>query len=408
MKYTMVAVVGFLLLGLVSCTRSEMEKEASSSREFTQEEYEALGKRIAKKINARSYDTLNRVLDLKYILEKISQRIASPELANEFSTPLAQQEFKKNFTWARQVALDVAQNHGQYEFVRFHRKKNVPHLLLRLTSDSGFDYHDYEVRTIADSLRFTDVYVYTSGEYISYTLQDVVTRIVTEQQQNKLSRTHHDLDDYRSKTVAMKQKIEEKDFAGALQVYNSFPALTRKSKALMLYKLNITSNMDMSLYQQTVSEYKKLFPNDPSLSMLSLNTYFAQGDYASTLQYLNKLDTIVGGDSYLNLFRSTLYYMMGEKDKAMGLIDAYIKAKPKDTNGYWKKFELYMLEEKNEDAIEVLNEIDRKTMYSRRMITYYVETKYPDFAVFSSFLDWKAKWIKRYQEKNSWKLPKKP
>ncbi len=392
----------YLVMALLwGCTTSEMEKEKSSTQKFENKDYEALGKRIAERLNKGKADTLEKYYDVEYTIEKVVAQVHNAEFTELLKRPKSQRELKEKLEFSNEIVGEIRKEYGHYEFLRVHPRQGVPHLLFRMTSSKGLRYHDYEVRVIDNKLRLTDMYVFMLGDYLSTQMSFAFISLLAQQKQLKTLSPELEAE---IKTIEqLDNAIERDDYTEAMSFYEALPKKTRKHKRFMSYKLMITAAAHDSLYQQTLDEYERLFPKDPSLYLLNIDKYMMQGDMKKLLWCINKLDATIGGDPYLDLYRGIVYALTDQPDKGMGLIDTYIKSNTKDPNGYWIRLQVHLLKGENEKAIEVLNQINRYTLLSRREITNKVETDFTDFAETLKFQDWKENWIAKHKERNRWK-----
>jgi biotin carboxyl carrier protein len=58
------------------------------------------------------------------------------------------------------------------------------------------------------------------------------------------------------------------------------------------------------------------YPNDSSVDLVSIDAFFLQEKYDMALAAVERLDTSVGGDPYLDSYRAGLHLKMGQKDLA--------------------------------------------------------------------------------------------
>lgn len=388
------------ILFLVGCTPSEVEKEKRSTREFTIQEYEAFGKRIAEKVNKRQKDTLDKLFNTDYLIEKISNQIKNKTYADAVRTRAFRNNFKKEVNFGNLIVDELKKKYGHYEFLHFHPRNGIPHLLFRMTSDRGLNYHDYEIRVVDDRLYITDMFIYMSGDYLSQTMNGTIQNLIS--QQKHLSVIEPEMQTQLENIRKLDEAINQDEYHKALEIYNALPKKTQKGKAFMNYKIIIASNTDSVLYQKTITEYEKLFPDDPSLYLMNIDKYILKGNMGKALWSVNKLDEIVS-DQYLDLQRGIIYCAMEKYEKGLELTDNYIRNNVKDPDGYWTRFQIYLMMDEPAKAIETLNEINRYTMFSRMLITEKVEVNYADFAESDAFMTWKENWINRHNERNKWR-----
>jgi hypothetical protein len=264
----------------------------------TRQEALDLAAKIERSVAAHNATFLNSMWDQ----QRFSQRVLA-EAHQRFNLSMAK-DARNALTeaqWGQKILSGVTG--GGYTLVHQYEKDGHQHLLFRLYDYSpAFNYHDYELVKTDNGVKVADAYIYYGGENLSRTVAQSLL-LVTD----KVS----DLTPDDQQKVYNLRKIDELINGGNLeeagQYYDKLPSDMKKQKLFQLIHLRITAKLGDSTYLAAINEYKSYFPRDPSLGVFMLDAYFMEKDYPSALGAVNRLDTAVQKDPFLDYYRGLIY-----------------------------------------------------------------------------------------------------
>jgi tetratricopeptide (TPR) repeat protein len=245
-------------------------------------------------------------IDLDSLLGLVRQQL--PDL----NDPEFMRGFRKGFletggTFGGQLASTAAM--GSYHLLREYAKDGCRHLLFREWGKNGLNYHDYALIKVRDSIKASDVFVYTVDENISTTIA-TMSASVAGVDIARLSETDRSL-------LKLSELRSQKAYAAAKQVYDQLDRHVQDSKAVQVIYIGICHHLSDSLYHQALEHFAVAFPDAPSVYLMMIDVYYVKKDYDKGLAAVNKLDSLLGKDAFLDLYRGNFYKKMGKKDEAL-------------------------------------------------------------------------------------------
>jgi hypothetical protein len=268
-----------------------------------QEAIELAG-RIERSVTAHNEALLNDIFDQK----RFAQRVLG-EAHQRFNFTLAK-EAQAAITeahWGHQV-VSAIRGGGSYALVHQYEKDGHQHLLFRLfEGSSAINYHDFELVKTDKGIKALDVYVYMSGEELSKTLAESLVLMT-----DKLADMTPDDQQKILHIRKINEMIEGGNAEEAGGYYDQLPGDMKKQKLFQLIHLRIAQKLGDTAYLAALNDYKTNFPQDPNLGLLMLDAYVMEKDYSSALGAINRLDTALHKDPFLDYYRGLIYKLMEE------------------------------------------------------------------------------------------------
>jgi hypothetical protein len=215
---------------------------------------------------------------------------------------------------------------GSYKLIQNRMIGKERRVKLRLIDAQGaFNYHDFIVEVIGNQTRAVDVDVLVSGEPLSATVGRLLLPLVAEQSKGVLERLKGRDADY----VTHMKKMREMNDAipsnprAALAIYRQLPVKMQQEKAVLINRIRAASTLEEPEYLAALEEFRKLFPNDVAVDVMSLDYFILRKKYPEALEALNRVEAREGADAYLNVMRANTLFLNEDIDRA---IDAALKA----------------------------------------------------------------------------------
>jgi tetratricopeptide (TPR) repeat protein len=232
---------------------------------------------------------------------------------------------------------------GTYQLVRQYEKDTRQHILFRLYGSDGVNYHDFELVKRNEEVKAADLYIYTSGENISKTLADALSRLSKDATNKDLART-----------TTIKELVDQGEYEKANEEFEKLPAEFRKEKAFQLIHVRMYSHFSNEKYIQALREYKSLFPRDPNMYLLMVDAYTLQKDYPKALESVDKLDSLIGKDPFQDYERGLIYKMMKDTANAQLCFQRLHAAMPGFTRGTIELVVSYLNTKQEDKAVQVI------------------------------------------------------
>src|SRR5688500_9805019 len=157
----------FLLLVSASCSVKE--------EPVTKEEAFSMSRAIDSSIRNKKPEYFNSLINETAFADKIAKvpgTKVSAQMRQGIKSALKQSDLGDNI-------IRAARANGTYELVKQYEKDKVQHLIFRLYSDEGLNYHDFELTKKGGKLAIADIFIYLSGEDLSKTMSDLFVSFTT-------------------------------------------------------------------------------------------------------------------------------------------------------------------------------------------------------------------------------------
>ncbi len=306
--YFVISALGFGL----GCSKGldATEKLAKPSAE----EAETYGKKLEGALNACDLKIMGQLLDLGAMASEgiRTSNIPKKQQANALQTLVT----TMNGEILTQLC-SMGEAGGLARFLRVRERQGITTTLLRLTSSEGINYIEVNIGKGKDGVVVgNDIYMFLTGASMTETLRTIF---------NALLQTGES-------TVSDFQRVNElltSNPAAGVQSAQSLPAKIRDTKIVQIGIVQAASNLDDKAYTEAISNYQRLFPNDPSVDLVSIDGLFLNKKYTQAIAAIDRLEKGVGGDPYLNQMRAGILIEQGTDTKrAVALAKLAVAAEP--------------------------------------------------------------------------------
>jgi tetratricopeptide (TPR) repeat protein len=291
----------------------------------SQKEALDLAGRIERSVTTGNEAFLNDIFEQKRfaqrVLDAAHQRF-NFTLAKEAQTAITEAR------WGHQV-VSAVRGGGSYALVHQYEKDGRQHLLFRLfEGSSAINYHDFELVKTDNGVKALDVYVYMSGEELSKTLAESLVLMT-----DKLADMTPDDQQKILHIRKINELIEGGNPEDAGGYYDQLPVDLKKQKLFQLIHLRIAQKLGDTAYLAALNEYKTDFPQDPNLGLLMLDAYVMEKDYSSALGAVNRLDTALHKDPFLDYYRGLIYKLMEDPTQSRICLEQLHNSMPRFGKG---------------------------------------------------------------------------
>ena len=305
-----------------------------NSTTVTEADAIGLARQIEEGINGGNSVSVSQLWDVETLVDR-----ATDPMEKIFPGPLdfsdAKQGFKSAFVpasldWAQQIA-DAIGLDGSFVFLRSRTYRGYRTALFRLihSESSGIDYHEMILDRVNGQVRIIDNFIYTEGETRTETIQRAFTLIVKLMKRDGITQTDQ------LNMLQLQNTYQLGDYHGVIRTYNQLPALMRNMKRIRIIYMTALLELDETQYLQAFEAFKRDFPNDNSIDLLSIDFFVIQENITNAIACVDRLDKSLGGDPYLDSTRTGIY-MAGENQvKAKEAADRYIQNSPSDIEAAW-------------------------------------------------------------------------
>lgn len=331
---------------------------------FSEKDYLNFAFDLQESINNKNAELFRKSFDMEAFLGKaLVLSYSSKELTDY------KREFSQGLSSSFNLGQSIIDNLGEvgfYSFLKYYTKNDEHHLLFRIYTDGGgINYHDFEVKRVRRAVKIIDCYVFMAGENMSESVRRAYTSAFNDVSTLDVAPLESVSKAYAIGTQTRKL-MQEKEFKKAQMLFNTIDSVNRKQKSLQLLHIQLSSALEEEVYVNAINEYEGLFPNDPSLNLVSIDGYFFKKNYSAVLDNIKKLEQQLPiKDPLLNLLRANCYYAMQKYDSAAMHFDFLVNDFAGYETFYWSSTESHYLAGHIEQALNVLDLIVEQLGYTK-------------------------------------------
>jgi hypothetical protein len=375
-----------------SSDRAVMPRPAISEAEARQ-----FGMKFA--LSAGDPQAIGKMTDFQAMLDTAMEGLdMSAKNKRDFSTGVLSSQ-EKPTSIAGQLSEAVT-NGGSCEMLRVHEVDHRRRVLIRLVRPNyeGTNYLDLVLaRHPNGQVRAVDIYVFVSGELISQTLRRGALMTMAQMPKGILDRLRGAEGEFVRNMTAF-GKMAEAAAGGrnreALSLYDGLPQTMKQDKNILLLRLRAAQGMDERTYAEAMEDFRRYYPNDPSVDLISIDYYILKKQYVKALEMVDRLDRSVGGDPYLNVLRAGIHLDAGNFAAARQAARQAAEAMPERSDGPMALLSISLAEKNHAETLRLLHVLEKD--YG---MTFKDLTTVPEYAEFVKS-PYHAQWVKAHRNRS--------
>ncbi|MFN0252999.1 MAG: hypothetical protein ACKV2T_39360 [Kofleriaceae bacterium] len=266
-------------------------------------------------------------------------------------------------------------------FVGVVQKDGINRPRIRTIVRGGVNFLDVlVVREPDKSLKLMDVYSLRNGEEMSGLLS-LVGKLISHGE--AAARAYIDAT----------QQHGAGNYAEAKASFMKIPAEVRtKVKAIALQGLTIDVQQPAEVYLASIEEFRKNFPNDPSVNLVEIDAHSLKNDFPKLVATLDSLLARTNNDPYVLIMRARAHQRAEAFDKATADAMAAVTAEPEmmRSDGGDLLVDLAVAQKKYADAVGYLDKMLNETFTKDAIGKALAEDKmYAGFRASKEFKAWR-------------------
>ena len=327
--------ISFLCLALSGCSETApapaaaelkpIQSDSLAQATFTdvsKEQAEEFGKKLQSAIENGDAEAASKFILLDRVLDRIDLKLNLPKVLRD---ELRKAFDKKNpFTVTFKQVIESNSQGAAYKLVRTAVRGDEMHAIFRLTDpNQGMNYHDLRLVMDDGTVKADQIFIAATGESFTDSLINIIGPAVRAQQSalgrlsGEAARKAKEVDKQGKMAVAAQTGNAEE----ALAIYETMPTEIKKTKLVQFSRVMASQTQSEEKYLAAMTEYANLFPNDPSVALMSFDKAVLNEDIDALKKCFATLNTWTGGDNYLNLMTSALAATWGHTDYAKQLYE---------------------------------------------------------------------------------------
>jgi hypothetical protein len=357
MRPTLTALVAAFVLLIASCKEKEQPVTAQEALAF------------AKKIDSA---VANK--DLHFFATFLNEDAFARKVVDqgvEGSVKVIRESLKngmKRADFGREIIAET-ESGGKYVLFRHYEKDGKHRLLYRLYG-GGLNYHDFELIKTGGKVLVSDIYVYVSGENFSTSMANFISNMI------------RDGGDTRAATAmpAIAQLVHEGKYEEAKKKFDKLPEIVKDQKLAQVYYLTISAKLDEEEYEKFLKKFELRFRHEPSMYLSLIDAYVFRKEFDRALDAVNKIDSMVGKDPFLDYYRYIFYYNMNKMPEAKQSLEKLYKAMPDFGQGVLELIVTYITDKEYDKARQLVIAYRENDDFDQDALEENLD-RFPDFHI---------------------------
>jgi len=368
------------------------ESFAAHGGKPSEEEAKQFALKLEKAVAAGNLAGANALVDWDTLLDFATDTTEGSSQFRDGFIKGAKQKIQTPASFMGQVSSLPAQG-GAYKFIRCRDQDGQLHVLFRLlTAEGAVNYHDLVVLKYPDGVRAADIYTAGCGELLSQSMRHLYLSVLAADKPSFLSKENsHDVDlaKHMNKLQEMGDAVlREHNPSRAIAIYDALPNTIKGEKVFLLLRMKaVQSSEDDAEYRKVLVDFQKYHPDDPCLDLISIDHYFLTKQFKKELAAIDHIDSVVGGDPYLNILRANTYFAQGKIDQALRFARKASEAEKDMKFAYETELGIAVSAKKFSDIARLLSILERD--FHDRVDTWLKNPSYAAFKASKEYAVWK-------------------
>jgi tetratricopeptide (TPR) repeat protein len=273
----------------------------------------------------------------------------------------------RNSEFDRGMYNTIGKN-GSFEKVKIYEKNGIQRIIFRIYGD-GLNYLDMELTKLENKVGIADMFIYMSGENISKTMAEFITRMTDNISEQKAEEAMEAFE-------GVKKLLAKGNFTQAKKEFDRLPMSIRNTRIADVIDIQITANLEEEKYLKAIGHFENKYANEPSIQLSMIDLYFAKKDYDKVLNSINVLDSLINKDSFLDYYRGLIYFAKGQNSQSIECYKRVVESNPKFAGPYEQLINYYVIKQEMENAKLYFSKYKTLPNADEGNITSY-ETLYP-------------------------------
>ena len=209
---------------------------------------------------------------------------------------------------------------------------------------------------------------------------------------SRLSGGHKEFSQHAATLKEMTEAIKQGQHARSLELYRNLPANLRQDKMVLLLRMTAAAAVDQGDYLAATDEYRRLFPGDSSIDLISIEGHCLKGEWDAAHEALDRIDVAVGGDPYLQIAHGNVDLRKGDHAQAQSRVKAFLQDDPNNFDAHWLLVSISLAQKNHARTAQLLAKLRDELKVELGDLTQVAE--YADFVRSPEYEAWKKSILK--------------
>lgn len=369
-----------------------------NSQPMTPAELQAFAKQVQQTASAQDATKFRALFNWKTFINRTLAEFEQNPAVQQSIQPIRQQ-LESTYTGNNQgidtELLGEIVNGADYRFLTMRKEQNQYKVIFRfLRPDWTLNYHALIVeKQPSGELKIVDIDSFSTGELISETIKWSLMPEIQKAQlgvQDKLNTEQKSRIQDQKKLYDFLNLSSEK--GDPFQAYQQLPKQYKGRKTVLLRLAQDTIEKENhKKYLQVVSVFRKYYPSDATVELLSIDYFILMGDYKTALECLDRLNaSIKTVDPYLYSLRAGILIEMGDIVLAGKYAGKASEIEPNLLQPYMHLINISVMQSNFDQTIKYLDILKMKFGFSYEDMDLSELENYSKFTESAQFKKWQA------------------
>jgi tetratricopeptide (TPR) repeat protein len=352
-------------MALLSAIALNLQTLCAQNTPVTAAEAEKLSVQLEQSVNQGDPEIFNHLI---YFPEFIKRTESKSALINNYDTLTKIAGVFGLYTIGNTI-VESSKN-GNFSLFRSFTLHDETHLLFRSYGDGGFDYLDITLIKVKDTLRAADIYSYQIGE--SYAR--LFSYLISDEQ---VPDAHSSMTSREKYGKIFENAMRHKNYAAARSAFEKFDESTQNDRHFSLQYMIACQHLGEKQFRKSTDHYISLFADEPTPWLLMVQEYADTKNIDDYGHSIDKLDTLLQIDPFLNYFRGNVMLKLGDSRAAMHFYQDVFDYDP----GIWQNTEKLVVCKVGNNELVQANAAITQYSHTPGYRKELVETLYADYPV---------------------------
>ncbi len=384
LKLVKPVILGLAFLIFLSCSEWQTKKStalleipAAKESEVNDSIVMSFGQEIENLIHQKNSKAYIDNFDYRRFVQRITYVEGGEKSLAEFKKSFYK-GFKKGVHEIPDRIISEVEAGGFYDFISYtYDIQSMSYrMLFRLYSEeTGLNYHDYELVNKNSQFQIVDIYIYSTGENLSESMNKIFLSSVPKSIVEKILKPKNTGD--AAHFAEASKAIKQQDFENALNHLDKIKGDIKNKKIFHVIKVQAASQLADDIHLKALEAFKDQYPDDPSGNLMFVDYYVLKGDYQSAILALRKLQEATN-DDFLNYLKANLFYEAGQIEKAIDNYKDVVENYPDYSTAYLNLLGLYTEKGMYAESIGLIDSMLSANFFLPNEMVDYIEATEPD------------------------------
>ncbi len=237
-----------------------------------------------------------------------------------------------------------------------------------------------------------DWYDYSKGQLYTDSIRQAIVLLLPEEK-NLLAKLlgTSGIDKKESEQfIELGNLMKEQKYDEWLKKYTKLPNKLKYSRILLVTRiLTASASGNESEYRLALEALHEKMGDDPTLSLILIDYYFYEEDYATAQDVLDKLSEHIGGDASIDAMKANIYLTSEDYAKSIKYAQKAIEQEAEYEDSYWTLMSASVLGKQYETAVVAIEKLESDFGYEIFPEEIEKAEDYKEFSKSEAYKKWK-------------------